>query len=57
MALNRMEIWTSTANVRSLRLAERLGFVRDGTLRSRTLEDDGKFYDGAVFGLLRGDWR
>jgi [ribosomal protein S5]-alanine N-acetyltransferase len=56
MALNRMEIWTSAANVRSLRLAERLGFTRDGTLRKRILEDDGHFHDGTVFGLLREEW-
>ena len=56
MRLNRMEIWTSAANVRSLRLAERLGFTRDGSLRRRILEDDGEFYDCAVFGLLYGDW-
>lgn len=57
MALNRIEIWTSVANLRSLRLAERLGFSRDGSLRNRILEDDGQFYDCAVYGLLRDDWR
>lgn len=56
MALSRLEIWTSTANTRSLRLAERLGFTRDGTLRKRILEDDGQFHDCAVFGLLRSEW-
>ena len=56
MDLNRIEIWTSTANLRSLRLAERLGFTREGTLRKRILEDDGCFHDGALFGLLRNDW-
>lgn len=56
MALNRIEIWTSVANLRSLRLAERLGFTRDGSLRRRILEDDGHFYDCAVYGLLRDDW-
>jgi ribosomal-protein-alanine N-acetyltransferase len=55
MGLNRIEIRTSTANLRSLRLAERLGFTREGTLRKRILEDDGHFYDGAVFGLLRSE--
>ena len=39
MALNRIEIWTSAANLRSLRLAERLGFRRDGSLRDRILEE------------------
>ena len=56
MLLKRVEIWTSTANARSLKLAERLGFQREGTLRRRILEDDGQFYDCAVFGLLRGEW-
>jgi [ribosomal protein S5]-alanine N-acetyltransferase len=57
MALHRMEIWTSSANLRSLRLAERLGFQRDGTLRRRILEDDGQFHDGTIWGLLREDWQ
>lgn len=56
MALNRIEIWTSSANQRSLRLARRLGFELDGTLRRRILEDDGAFHACEVFGLLRDDW-
>jgi len=56
MRLNRIEIWTSAANQRSLRLAERLGFTGEGTLRKRILEDDGQFHDCAVFGLLQDDW-
>lgn len=56
MDLNRVEIWTSAANERSLRLARRLGFTLDGTLRRRIFEDDRQFYDCAVFGLLREEW-
>jgi ribosomal-protein-alanine N-acetyltransferase len=56
MRLNRIEIWTSSANARSLRLAERLGFTREGSLRNRILEDDGQFHDCVVFGLLHEDW-
>ncbi len=56
MALNRVEVWTSAANQRSLRLARRLGFTLDGTLRKRVLEDDGQFHDCAIFGLVREDW-
>ena len=56
MDLNRVEIWTSAANQRSLRLAQRLGFTLDGTLRKRILEDDGQFHDCAVFGLIRDEW-
>src|SRR6266850_56750 len=56
MDLNRVEIWTSAANERSLRLAHRLGCTLDGSLRKRILEDDRQFYDCAVFGLLREEW-
>jgi len=56
MDLNRIEIWTSAANDRSLKLASRLGFSLDGTLRRRILEDDRQFYDCAVFGLLRDEF-
>lgn len=56
MDLNRVEIWTSAANERSLRLASRLGFTLDGTLRRRIVEDDRQFHDCAVFGLLREEW-
>jgi ribosomal-protein-alanine N-acetyltransferase len=56
MNLNRIEIWTAAANTRSLRLAERLGFSKDGLLRRRILEDDGAFHDSALFGLLRSEW-
>jgi RimJ/RimL family protein N-acetyltransferase len=56
MDLNRVEIWTSAANDRSLKLASRLGFSLDGTLRRRILEDDRQFYDCSVFGLLRDEW-
>jgi [ribosomal protein S5]-alanine N-acetyltransferase len=56
MDLNRVEIWTSSANDRSLKLASRLGFSLDGTLRRRILEDDRQFHDCTVFGLLRDEW-
>jgi ribosomal-protein-alanine N-acetyltransferase len=56
MAVNRVEIWTAAENLRSVRLAERLGFTRDGTLRKRILEDDAQFHDCAIFGLVHADW-
>ena len=56
MDLNRVEIWTSAANERSLKLANRLGFTLDGALRRRILEDDREFHDCSVFGLLREEW-
>lgn len=56
--MNLMHLYarTSSANERSLRMLERLGFVREGTLRQHILEDDGQYYDSVVFGLLREDW-
>jgi ribosomal-protein-alanine N-acetyltransferase len=39
-------------NHRSVRLLERLGFRREGTLREYSLEDDQRFHDSAVYGLL-----
>jgi ribosomal-protein-alanine N-acetyltransferase len=54
--LNRVEIWTSSANERSLKLASRLGFTLEGTLRRRILEDDRQFHDCTIFGLLRSEW-
>jgi len=63
MALQRIEIWTESANVRSVRMAERLGFVREGTLRGYVRADDpptaggdgGTRHDVDVFGMLRSD--
>jgi [ribosomal protein S5]-alanine N-acetyltransferase len=56
MNLNRIYARTIVANERSVRMLERLGFVREGTQRKYSLEDDGAFYDSAMYGLLRSDW-
>lgn len=47
----RVEIRTAAHNVRSIRLAERLGFSREGTLRSALPVGDVR-HDVAVFGLV-----
>ena len=49
--VERIEIRTAAHNARSIRLAERLGFEREGTLRS-ALPVGGHRHDVAVFGLL-----
>jgi [ribosomal protein S5]-alanine N-acetyltransferase len=56
MGLNRIYARTLVVNERSVRMLERLGFVREGTQRGYVLEDDGFFYDSALFGLVRQDW-
>jgi len=57
MALHRIQAHTIADNHRSVRLLERLGFQREGTLREFSLEDDGAYHDSAVYGLLSGDRR
>jgi ribosomal-protein-alanine N-acetyltransferase len=56
MALNRIEAFTIADNVRSVRLLERLGFRREGLRRELTLEADGRFHDGTIYGLLRREY-
>jgi ribosomal-protein-alanine N-acetyltransferase len=53
MALHRVQAHTIADNTRSVRLLERLGFHREGTMREFSLEADGVFHDSAVYGLLR----
>jgi ribosomal-protein-alanine N-acetyltransferase len=56
LGLERVELRISSDNERSLRVAERLGFVREGVLRSLHLKDDARS-DMAVYSLLRGEVR
>jgi [ribosomal protein S5]-alanine N-acetyltransferase len=53
--LNRIYAWTIADNYGSIRLLEKLGFVREGTQRQHSLEDDGRFHDSAIYGLIRSD--
>jgi ribosomal-protein-alanine N-acetyltransferase len=56
LKLNRIYARTIADNYESVRLLEKLGFVREGTQRQHSLEDDGRFHDSAIYGLLRSDW-
>jgi len=49
--IQRAWLTASTGNVASVRVAEKAGFRREGTLRRAGLEDDG-LHDLAVFSLL-----
>ena len=57
MNLNRMYANTIVDNVASVRVLERLGFTHEGTQRGFSWEDDGRFHDSALFGLLRDEYR
>jgi ribosomal-protein-serine acetyltransferase len=56
LGLNRVELRCATSNAPSIRVAERLGFVREGLLR----QDEclhGAFVDHYVYGLLKAEFR
>lgn len=52
--MQRIQLCAVTGNLASLRVAEKAGFRREGTLRRAQLEDDG-LHDLAVFSLLDDD--
>ena len=53
--LNRVQSEADTRNAASARVLEKLGFVREGTLRENCIVD-GDVSDSWVYGLLRRDW-
>lgn len=53
--LNRVQAETDTRNLASARVLEKLGFVREGTLREDVVVN-GDVSDSWVFGLLRREW-
>jgi RimJ/RimL family protein N-acetyltransferase len=53
--LNRVQAETDTRNAASARVLEKLGFLREGTLREDCVVN-GDVSDSWVYGLLRRDW-
>lgn len=53
--LHRVQSEVDTRNPASARVLEKLGFVREGTLRENCIVD-GDISDSWVYGLLRRDW-
>lgn len=56
MNLHRIYAGTVADNQESVRLLERLGFTREGTRRENSWEEDGRFHDSAIYGLLRREF-
>lgn len=54
--LNRVQAETDTRNEASARVLEKLGFLREGTLREDCVVD-GEVSDSWVYGLIRREWR
>jgi RimJ/RimL family protein N-acetyltransferase len=53
--LARLELITDPDNVASQRVAEKVGFRREGVLRSHLLHPDGRRRDSVMFSLLPGE--
>jgi ribosomal-protein-alanine N-acetyltransferase len=56
LGIERLTAYASTGNTRSQRALERLGFLREGVLRSYH-RHPGHVHDVVVYGMLRGDYR
>jgi RimJ/RimL family protein N-acetyltransferase len=54
--LNRVQAETDTRNIGSARVLEKLGFLREGTLREDCTVN-GDVSDSWIYGLLRRDWQ
>jgi hypothetical protein len=54
--LELLEVHSISANERSARVAERLGFVHDGTLRARLRSSDGSREDRDTWSMLREEY-
>ena len=54
--LNRVQAETDTRNAASARVLEKLGFVREGTLREDCVVS-GEVSDSWVYGLIRREWQ
>jgi ribosomal-protein-alanine N-acetyltransferase len=54
--LNRLQAEADTRNMASARVLEKLGFVREGTLREDCIVN-GEVSDSWVYGLLRREWQ
>lgn len=57
LGLGRLELVTDPDNTASQRVAEKVGFRREGILRSHVLHPDGRRRDSVMFSLLPGELR
>jgi RimJ/RimL family protein N-acetyltransferase len=57
LRLERLELITDPDNLASQRVAEKVGFQREGVLRSHLTHPDGRRRDSVMFSLLPGELR
>jgi ribosomal-protein-serine acetyltransferase len=56
LGLNRIELKAAVKNFRSQAVPERLGFIKEGTLRQAERVND-EFLDLQLYAMLREDWK
>jgi RimJ/RimL family protein N-acetyltransferase len=57
LGLQRLELITDPENLASQRVAEKVGFQREGVLRAHLRHPDGRIRDSVMFSLLPGELR
>jgi len=57
LELQRLDLITDPDNVASQRVAEKVGFQREGVLRAHLRHPDGRIRDSVMFSLLPGELR
>jgi RimJ/RimL family protein N-acetyltransferase len=57
LGVHRLELITDPDNVGSQRVAQKVGFQREGVMRSHLLHPDGRLRDSVLFSLLPGELR
>jgi RimJ/RimL family protein N-acetyltransferase len=57
LGLQRLELITDPDNLASQRVAEKVGYRREGVLRAHLKHPDGRIRDSVMFSLLPGELR
>jgi RimJ/RimL family protein N-acetyltransferase len=57
LGLQRLELITDPENIASQRVAEKVGFRREGVMRAHLRHPDGRIRDSVMFSLLPGELR
>ncbi len=55
LGLNRIYLYTESENIAAQKLFEKIGFVKEGLIRS-DLNSHGRFLDRFVYGVLKEEW-
>ncbi|HMO60513.1 MAG TPA: GNAT family protein [Ferruginibacter sp.] len=54
--LNRIELKTSTLNIRSQKAMQHIGAVKEGILRRHSINEDGTIRDAVYFSFIKDEW-